>query len=137
MFADFADFDFYRLQVDWAHLVAGFGRIDRLAKTDLIEPLVECGEVIEAEYAIVRHMNEDHAPTIGMMAVALAGAEAAAAAGPPWSMVGCDLDGVDLAAGDRAARVEFSRRVGRPDDMRRELITLARDARERLTRANV
>ena len=37
MYADFGDFSFYRIDIDHAHLVAGFGRIETLTADQLAE----------------------------------------------------------------------------------------------------
>ena len=46
-----------------------------------------------------------------------------------WRMVAVDVDGCDLALGERVIRVDWSAPVADPDDVRRELIRLARAAR--------
>ena len=54
MFIDFGDFAFYALEVEWAHLVAGFGRIVRLDRADmLISTAAGARTLIEAEPGIL------------------------------------------------------------------------------------
>src|SRR6202047_1465341 len=49
MFADFADFAFYRMTLKGAHLVAGFGRIVDLASADLCTDLAGADALVGAE----------------------------------------------------------------------------------------
>src|SRR4030088_1577883 len=59
MYAGFKDFNFYRIVVERAHLVAGFGKIRWLNAAELAMPAA--AGLAESEDGIVRHMNEDHA----------------------------------------------------------------------------
>jgi heme iron utilization protein len=54
----------------------------------------------------------------------------AAIAGMPgtWRMVAVDVDGCDLADGERVLRIHWSAPVADPDGVRREVIRLARAA---------
>ena len=128
MFVDFADFRLYALAVEWGHLVAGFGRIDRLGRDDLIAALDGCGELVAGECDIVQHMNEDHGDTLRLMAIELGGAPASAA-GAPWQMLGCDPDGVDLASAAVAVRLDFPHRIKTLEEARIALIGLVDRAR--------
>ena len=134
MFVDFADFQFYALDIEWGHLVAGFGRIDRLQRSDLIQPVDDADAVVAAECDIVQHMNEDHADAIRLMAV-----ELASAADGAWRMLGCDPTGIDLACADgtdvdAAVRLDFPQRIKTPEAARTALIGLV--AQARLARAS-
>src|SRR5882724_10065908 len=59
MYAGFKDFHFYRVTVERAHLVAGFGKIRWLRAGELQAPPVP--GLAEGEAGIIAHMNEDHA----------------------------------------------------------------------------
>src|SRR5690349_19536820 len=61
MFAGFADFSFYRVELKSAHLVAGFGRIVDLTPSDILTEVDDAVDLVDAEAGIVAHMNEDHA----------------------------------------------------------------------------
>ena len=124
MFAGFGDFAFYRLAVERAHLVAGFGRIERIDGAGLVPPVVGAEALVDAEPGIVRHMNEDHADAIGLIATRLAQAGQG-----PWQMVGCDPNGIDLAAGDVALRMDFAHRITTPEEIRSALVDLVAKAR--------
>jgi putative heme iron utilization protein len=71
-------------------------------------------------------MNTDHREALALYATRLAGE-------PPteWRTTGVDPDGIDLAAGDRTARVPFPHRVDGPGPQRAVLKALADDARAR------
>jgi len=71
MYAGFKDFNFYRIVVERAHLVAGFGKIRWLSAAELAVP-VPAG-LAESEDGIVRHMNEDHADAVQLYAGKLLG----------------------------------------------------------------
>jgi heme iron utilization protein len=125
MYVDFKDFAFYRMEVERAHLVAGFGRIHWL---DGAEVLIRVQpELIEAEPGIVAHMNDDHADALQLYARQLLGQS-----GEAWRMVGIDPEGCDLRLGSRAARLLFGREVSDAAGARDELVALARQARSTL-----
>jgi heme iron utilization protein len=124
MFVDFADFGFYRMTLEGAHLVAGFGRIVDLTASDLITDLDDAATLVAAEPEIVAHMNEDHADTVRLYARALLHARDGA-----WRCVGCDPDGLELQLGRTALRLTFPDRVTTPVALRQTLKRLAEEAR--------
>lgn len=123
-YADFADFAFWRLAVEGAHYVGGFGRIHDLSRADLMTQTSAAGALIEAEAGIVEHMNDDHADAIELYATRLLGAEPGA-----WRMSGCDPDGCDLLLGAQALRLDFPAPVANPEEARRALVALVQQAR--------
>ena len=127
VYADFPDFAFWRLQVEGAHYIGGFGRIFDLEPSELLVPLQGAEPLVEAEPGIVAHMNEDHADALALYATAFAG-------GPPgaWRMTGIDPEGCDLVLGQEARRIAFAAPVTTPAEARKELVRLAAEARERL-----
>jgi heme iron utilization protein len=124
LFADFADFGFYRLTLETAHLVAGFGRIVDLAPPDVLISLDDAGALIAAEAEIVDHLNSEHAETLRMYATKLLGAPDGA-----WRCTGCDPEGLELQLGRSALRLPFRRRVISPGALRQLLKQLAEAAR--------
>jgi putative heme iron utilization protein len=124
-YADFPDFAFWRLAVEGAHYIGGFGRIVDLAPGDLHLGLEGAGDLVAAEADILAHMNADHADAIGLYAAALAGAPAGA-----WRMSGIDPEGCDLIADGNARRVTFTAPIATPGEARKELVRLANAARE-------
>ncbi len=92
-YAAFTDFDFYVIEPEIGHLVAGFGRINALAGDDLRLDLTGAEALLAAETEIVEHMNTDHRSAVAGYATALLGAPEA-----DWRVIGCDPEGLDLAA---------------------------------------
>jgi heme iron utilization protein len=125
MFVDFADFGFYRMILEGAHLVAGFGRIVDLSAADLLTEVDDAAALLDAEPEIVAHMNDDHADTVRLYARALLHAPDGA-----WRCVGCDPDGLELQLGRTALRLNFPHRVTAPGALRQTLKSLAEEARD-------
>jgi heme iron utilization protein len=104
LYADFADFHLYRVAVERAHLVAGFGRIHWIAAADLLPPAI--GALAAAEGEILRRLNETEAPAIALCARVMLGG------GDGWSLTGLDAEGADLRRGGAVARLPFAEPVG-------------------------
>ncbi len=135
-FIDFADFDLFALRIEWAHLVAGFGRIVRLSASEVTLPTDEAQALLLSEQSILDHMNADHSDAINLIASAAAvsdkgdsPADGDVGGDAAWRMIGCDPEGIDLAAGQRGLRVSFSHRVMTPDAVRQSLVEMVREAR--------
>lgn len=126
-YIDFQDFAIYRLTLDRAHLVGGYGAIAWVAGADLTLDVSAAGPLIAAEADIVAHMNRDHADAIGLYAVELAGRRNVLG----WVMTGIDPEGFDLRRGAETARVDFPAPVHGPDEVRHQLVALTEEARRR------
>jgi heme iron utilization protein len=123
-YADFPDFGFWRLKVEGAHYIGGFGRIFDLEPVELLLPLDGTESLLEAEPGIVEHMNEDHADALELYATALGDA------GPgSWRMTGIDPEGFDIVLDRQARRILFAQQVATPAEARGELVRLATEAR--------
>jgi putative heme iron utilization protein len=123
-YAGFPDFSFWRLNVEGAHYIGGFGRIFDLDPGDLLVELAGAESLVEAEPGIVAHMNEDHADALELYATALGDA------GPgPWRMAGIDPEGFDIVLGGEGRRILFAQKVATPAEARTELVRLAAEAR--------
>jgi len=123
-YAGFPDFAFWRLRVEGAHYIGGFGRIFDLEPSDLLVPLTGAEALLDAEAGILAHMNEDHADSLELYATALADASPG-----PWRMTGIDPEGFDIALNGQARRVLFAQPVTTPAEARTELVRLATEAR--------
>jgi putative heme iron utilization protein len=123
-YADFPDFAFWRLKVEGAHYIGGFGRIFDLEPGELLLPLEGAESLIEAESGIVEHMNDDHADALELYATALADASPG-----PWRMVGIDPEGFDIVLDGAGRRVLFAQPITTPAEARKELVRLAAEAR--------
>ncbi len=126
MFAGFADFAFYRVELKGAHLVAGFGRIVDLKPADVLTDLGGADALVSAEDEIVAHMNGDHADATRLYATRLLGAGEG-----EWRCVGCDPEGLELQLDRKALRLNFPQRVASPGALRQVLKALADEARSR------
>jgi hypothetical protein len=124
MYASFGDFSFYRMAIEGAHLVAGFGRIVDLKPEDILTATEDAAELVAAEPEIISHMNEDHAEACRLYATKLLGAAEAA-----WRCVGCDPEGLELQFERAALRLPFPQRVRSPGALRQVLKQLAERAR--------
>jgi heme oxygenase (biliverdin-IX-beta and delta-forming) len=124
MFAGFADFAFYRINLKGAHLVAGFGRIVDLKPQDLLTQVDDATELVAAEPGILAHMNADHADACRLYATKLLGAPDG-----DWRCVGCDPEGLELQNERMALRLPFRQRVRSPGVLRQVLKQFAEEAR--------
>ena len=125
-YARFSDFGFFRLEVGGAHLVAGFGRIAELKKSDILTEVGDAAALAGAEEGAIAHMNEDHREAIELYATKLLADEVG-----DWRIVSLDPEGCDLWLGGRTRRLEFSERATDSDTLRRILVKLAAEARAR------
>jgi putative heme iron utilization protein len=125
-YADFPDFAFWRLEVEGAHYIGGFGRIVDLAPAELLVPLDGAEDLVAAEHGILEHMNADHADAIQLSATRLAGAPDGV-----WRMTGIDPEGLDLICEGDTRRIAFAAPIASPGEARHELVRLANEARER------
>ncbi|MEP9377550.1 DUF2470 domain-containing protein [Aquabacter sp. CN5-332] len=124
LYADFADFGFYRLSMEEAHLVQGFGRISTLAGEAVAIDWAGAEAVRAAQDGIIAHMNEDHADAIDLYAQKLLGAE-----GAGWRMLAVDPLGCDLMRDASVKRLEFPQRITSVVAVREVLVELVHKAR--------
>src|SRR5688572_15745043 len=124
MFAGFADFAIYRMDIERVHLVAGFGRIVDLAGKDILTDVSGAEALIEAEADAVAHMNEDHKDALQLYATKLLGAPDG-----EWHCTGCDPEGLDLRLDRVGLRLPFPQRVNASGQLRAVLVELAQAAR--------
>ena len=107
-YARFKDFGLYRMAVERAHLVAGFGRIHWIDGDELLLPEVPPA-LAEAEAGLLAAMNADHAAAIQRCATLRSGSpDAVADEGGRWVMTGIDPDGCDLRCAGAVARFDFA-----------------------------
>lgn len=128
-YADFADFALWRIRIGGALHVGGFARAERIRASDLAPEATAVAALAAAEADIMRHVNDEHADAVAAIAEGLLGA------GPgPWRLVAVDVDGCDLAEGNRTVRLAFLASVSDSDGVRAALIRAAREGRARLSR---
>ena len=127
-YADFPDFAFWRLEVEGAHYIGGFGRIVDLSPVELLVDISAASDLLAAEPDIIEHMNQDHREAIRLYATRLAGGTEGV-----WRMSGIDPEGCDvISEGDAhdARRIRFASPIATPGEARKELVRLAEAARE-------
>ena len=124
MFAGFADFAFYKMNLKGVHLVAGFGRIVDLKPQEALTATDDAAELVAAEPDILAHMNADHADICRLYASKLLGAPDG-----DWRCVGCDPEGLELQLERTALRLPFPQRVRAPGVLRQVLKQMADEAR--------
>ena len=126
-YVGFRDFNLYRVEIERAHLVAGFGRIHWLDGASALLDTSGAEELRRAETGILDHMNADHADAVRLCATALLGQQ-----GEGWSLTGVDPEGADLRRRSTGAmaRLPFERIVRSPAEVREELVRLVGRARQ-------
>jgi putative heme iron utilization protein len=125
LYADFADFRLYRIAVERAHLVAGFGRIHWIEAADLLPPGLAA--LAAAEASLLHRLNEpEAAAAIALYAQVLLGRE-----GEDWRVTGLDPEGADVRRGGAVARLPFAEPAEDADAALAALAGLAAEARSR------
>jgi putative heme iron utilization protein len=119
LYAGFADFGMFVLRVESVHFNGGFGRAVPLRPPDVLASRGGEPALTEAEERLLAEVNG-----LGEAALArLAGHKVSPRVLKPggWRAIGLDGEGLDLAAGGRAARVQFSSPADDPATWRARL----------------
>jgi len=117
LYAGFADFAIYRVAVERAHLVAGFGRIHWLSAAELDLPAAAPALAAGEAALLDRLSGEGYGPRL---------APASDGGTDGWSVTGIDPEGCDLRHGGYVARVDFEQRIHDPESAKLMLDTLVR-----------
>ncbi|MCC2098305.1 MAG: HugZ family protein [Hyphomicrobiales bacterium] len=120
LYADFGDFDFWRLDLDRANLNGGFARAAEFDPDVILTAMAGTEELLAIEPDALEHMNADHAEAVQHYATVLLGLKKAR-----WRAVAIDPEGIDLAAGDLSARLPFPSTVRSAAELRKTLAKLA------------
>ncbi|HUR49974.1 MAG TPA: DUF2470 domain-containing protein [Acidimicrobiales bacterium] len=130
LYVDFGDFNFYRLDVSSVRYVGGFGHMSWVEADEY--SAAEPDPLRSEQTAILEHMNNDHGDSLVVYAKAFGGVPEAIGA----TMLTCDRYGFDLLieapAGKHAVRVPFGTATDTPDAVRKAMIRLVTEGRERL-----
>jgi putative heme iron utilization protein len=119
LYAGFADFALYRLGIDDVHFNGGFGRAAPLAAAEVLASREGEVALVVTEDKLLAEVN-----ALGRAELArLAGHKASRRAPGPtgWRAIGLDAEGLDLAAGGRAARAQFAAPAHDPEAWRARL----------------
>jgi putative heme iron utilization protein len=111
LYAGFADFALYQLRIDDVHFNGGFGRAAPLAPAEVLASREGEAVLAEVEEQLLAEANALSAPVLAR----LAGRHPAR---PVWRAIGLDAEGLDLAAGGRAARAQFETPAHDPEAWR-------------------
>ncbi|MEM7226367.1 MAG: DUF2470 domain-containing protein [Pseudomonadota bacterium] len=125
VYIDFKDFHLYRVTIERAHLVAGFGAIHWLEAADVLLSVTDGAPLREAEADIVAHMNQDHGDAVDAIAQALG------CQGSGWQMIAIDPEGCDLRREDETARFAFDQVISDAPSARKVLAEATRRARNK------
>jgi len=119
LYADFGDFATWRVTLGGGLLVGGFARANRLKAAELTPDADAVAAILAAEPGVLAHCNRDHADALA----AIAGSAG------DWRMVTADVDGFDLALGEKVLRIPWSAPVKDAGEVRSELVRMVREAR--------
>ncbi len=125
LYADFADFAFWRVAMDEVHLNGGFARAGNFKAASIVTPLDGAEALVAAEAQVLAEMNAQHQDTLAQFAARLAGKPEGS-----WQATGIDPEGMDLGCGDQTARIAFPRRVRNWEGLRAILPQLVEAAQQ-------
>ncbi len=128
----FGDFGYYRVEVEQAHLVAGFGRVHWIDRAELI---LNCetglpGGLAEDEAALVRQIDPQWVRALTATLTDVVGASDRDLGAEPWAVTGLDPEGCDVRQGGRVVRFDFDQPVGTAAAALAALARLAGDRHE-------
>jgi heme iron utilization protein len=110
-YAGFADFKLRRVAIERGHIVAGFGRIAWIARSELLF-CRDTSALAAAEPAILAILNENLREILARCVARQLGGD-----GAGWRATGCDPEGIDIRCGDGVARLEFTLPISTPDEI--------------------
>jgi putative heme iron utilization protein len=114
LYAGFADFGMFRLRIESVHFNGGFGRAGALTPADVLASRAGEAALTEAEERLLAEVN-------ALCEAALARLAGHKGARLTWRAIGLDGEGLDLAAGARAARAQFRSQAHDPATWRARL----------------
>lgn len=120
MYAGFKDFHLFRVRPARAHLVAGFGRIERIGAEDMVFDTVTAEAFSSDELQIISALNAGNGETLDILASRLLGRDDSG-----WRLAGIDPEGADLRRGGALGRLDFAGAVATPQAARDEILRLA------------
>jgi heme iron utilization protein len=122
LYAGFADFALYQLRIDDVHFNGGFGRAAPLAAVEVLASREGEAALVEAEDELLAEVNALGRAGLARLAEHKASPRAPGPGG--WRAIGLDAEGLDLAAGGRAARAQFAAPAHDPEAWRARLSKL-------------
>ncbi|MGZ9144016.1 MAG: DUF2470 domain-containing protein, partial [Candidatus Binatia bacterium] len=123
LYADFTDFRIFRMKVERAQWVGGFGQARWLDAEAILADSRAARALAEDEPGVLQHMNAQHVDWIDRYANRLLGR-----GGSGWRLIAINPDGCDLARGTAYARLAFPDAARVDSDVREILADLDRAA---------
>lgn len=111
LYAGFGDFHLWRIRLDSASFVGGFGRAARFTAAQFAPEPAAVAAIAEAAAAIMCDWNRG-APDARARLSGQTG---------DWRLVALDVDGCDLGSGERVIRIHWAAPAAGITDVRREL----------------
>jgi putative heme iron utilization protein len=115
------DFYFYRIQLQQARYIAGFGKMAWMEGSELRSPRTPLAAM---EAGILEHMNADHHDSLLQYCAHVHGVKASNA-----KMVGIDSDGFDVRADTALLRFDFEQPIHDAQGARAALVALSKQCR--------
>ncbi|MDZ3837784.1 MAG: pyridoxamine 5'-phosphate oxidase family protein [Rhodospirillales bacterium] len=112
LYAGFADFNVYRMRVERAHFVGGFGRAIWLSPEDVLLDPYRAAAAADAEPALLAEWQGQRAEQ-----AARAAEHRLARPGAGWRLIAIDPEGCDLRRRGTLSRLDFSRIVDSADEL--------------------
>ena len=131
-YADFGDFNFWRLDVTAVRYIGGFGRMSWVEGSAFVA--AEPDPIAPESKAIVEHMNEDHRDALEAYAkvfTRLAPEDVGEVVMVSVDRLGFEMS-VETPFGARPARIAFERPVKSAGQVRAAMVKLVKEARARL-----
>lgn len=126
-YLDFRDFALFQLSVTAIRYIGGYGRMSWVSGADWYRASPD--PLVSSAADILAHMNTDHRDTLVLYCRAFSRASDTSAA----VMTAVDRYGFEMSAttpaGPRPIRLAFSKPVSTPDEVRREMVVMAKQAR--------
>ena len=116
IYASFSDFSLYKIDVKYAQIVAGFGKIQWLDHKDLILNHTQLDDLANSESDIIAEINEINSNNIQDI-----GSKILPNSQGNWLIIGFDPEGCELKFGSTIHRVSFNNVVLSTLDLRKEL----------------
>jgi heme iron utilization protein len=127
---DFEDFSFYRMDVIDVYYVGGFGVMGWVQASEYNEARPD--PLADDAVPIIEHMNADHKDAMVLLARSFAGIEGQEAAMTAVDRLGFHVR-LKTQDGMKGTRIAFLREVTTPEQARKILVEMVRQARERET----
>jgi putative heme iron utilization protein len=129
-YADFKDFNFWRLKVAAVRYIGGYGRMSWVGVEDWL--VAQPDPVAPFAEGIIAHMNGDHAEALPLYCRAFSRAREFTTV----TMTGIDRYGFEMSAatpdGPRPIRVAFAEQISTREEARTALVAMLGDARAKL-----